>query len=169
MWLLLQPRDLVNSHQLFVGRRALRQALLCVASSTRQPCAPAQRRPSIFPLFVTVACGAISGFHGSSSRAARRANEALGTSRAYGRLRRDARRRRARARQHRSRRSRASRWSARARCPAGAIADLMGDLLRSLGARGREQASAFDARGGAFLRAARHPTGARTVMAVLVI
>ena len=67
VWLLLQPRDYINSHQLWVGL-ALLFAGLFVAHP--QIDAPALRvtdehTPPIFPLlFVTIACGAISGFHG---------------------------------------------------------------------------------------------------------
>ena len=67
VWLLLQPRDYINSHQLMVGL-ALLFAGLFVAHPDFD--APALRisgddAPSIFPLlFVTIACGAISGFHG---------------------------------------------------------------------------------------------------------
>lgn len=67
VWLLLQPRDFINSHQLIVGL-----ALLFVGVFVAHPDfdAPALRPsgpgdPPIFPmLFVTIACGAISGFHG---------------------------------------------------------------------------------------------------------
>ena len=67
VWLLLQPRDFINSHQLIVGL-----ALLFGGLFVAQPAfdAPAIRDsvpggPQLFPLlFVTVACGAISGFHG---------------------------------------------------------------------------------------------------------
>ena len=66
VWLLLQPRDFINSHQLIVGL-----ALLYLGVFVAQPVidAPALRLtaegPSLFPLlFVTIACGAISGFHG---------------------------------------------------------------------------------------------------------
>lgn len=67
VWLLLQPRDYINSHQLFVGL-----ALLFAGLFVAQPHfdAPALRlggddAPPLFPLlFVTIACGAISGFHG---------------------------------------------------------------------------------------------------------
>ncbi|MBT3250807.1 MAG: carbon starvation protein A [Candidatus Marinimicrobia bacterium] len=68
VWLLLQPRDYINSHQLFVGL-----GLLFLGILIAQPIvdAPAIRLgnmgdgPPIFPfLFVTIACGAISGFHG---------------------------------------------------------------------------------------------------------
>ncbi|NVB37159.1 carbon starvation protein A [Pseudenhygromyxa sp. WMMC2535] len=67
VWLLLQPRDYVNSHQLFVGL-----GLLFIGLFVAHPDfdAPAVRwseegAPSMIPfLFVTIACGAISGFHG---------------------------------------------------------------------------------------------------------
>jgi carbon starvation protein len=67
VWMLLQPRDFINGHQLFVGL-----ALLFVGLFVAQPHfdAPAVRTatdgaPPLFPiLFVTIACGAISGFHG---------------------------------------------------------------------------------------------------------
>lgn len=67
VWLLLQPRDYVNSHQLIVGL-----GLIFVGLFVARPefDAPALRTggddaPPIFPiLFVTIACGAISGFHG---------------------------------------------------------------------------------------------------------
>ena len=68
VWLLLQPRDFINSHQLIVGL-----GLIFLGIFIAQPIidAPAIREitdseaPPIFPmLFVTIACGAISGFHG---------------------------------------------------------------------------------------------------------
>ena len=68
VWLLLQPRDFINSHQLIVGL-----GLIFLGIFIAQPMidAPAMREvtdsgaPPIFPmLFVTIACGAISGFHG---------------------------------------------------------------------------------------------------------
>ena len=68
VWLLLQPRDYVNSHQLFV---ALGIIFLGVILTNPEVIAPAVNRnlpadaPSWFPLlFITIACGAISGFHG---------------------------------------------------------------------------------------------------------
>lgn len=68
VWLLLQPRDYVNSHQLFV---ALGIIFLGVLLTNPPVVAPAVNRalppdaPSWFPLlFITIACGAISGFHG---------------------------------------------------------------------------------------------------------
>ena len=68
VWLLLQPRDYINSHQLLVG---LGLIFLGIAVANPIIEAPPIRTsfeasaPSIFPLlFVTIACGAISGFHG---------------------------------------------------------------------------------------------------------
>lgn len=66
VWALLQPRDYVNSHQLIVGI-----ALITAGVFFARPemVAPAVRlypegAPPILPfLFITVACGAISGFH----------------------------------------------------------------------------------------------------------
>ncbi len=63
---LLQPRDYINAHQLFVALALLllgvlvtRPAMVAPAVNFSPPGAPA-----IFPmLFVIVACGAISGFH----------------------------------------------------------------------------------------------------------
>jgi carbon starvation protein len=75
VWVLLQPRDFVNSHQLMVALVVL-VAGLAIASFTGQAdiatAAPAvvssdeipPGAPPIMPfLFITVACGAISGFH----------------------------------------------------------------------------------------------------------
>ncbi len=68
VWVLLQPRDYINSHQLFV---ALGIIFLGVLLTNPPVIAPAINRnlpadaPSWFPLlFITIACGAISGFHG---------------------------------------------------------------------------------------------------------
>ena len=73
VWLLLQPRDYVNSHQLFIAL-ALLVIGLTVASLTGQAnlteSTPAitqelpANTPPIWPfLFITIACGAVSGFH----------------------------------------------------------------------------------------------------------
>lgn len=67
VWLLLQPRDYINSHQLMIGLFAL---ILGLVVSNPPIVAPALNlkpsgAPSFFPfLFITIACGAISGFHG---------------------------------------------------------------------------------------------------------
>jgi len=67
VWLLLQPRDFINSHQLIVGLGVLYVGLLVGNPTMAAPVlneAPAGA-PPIFPiLFITIACGAISGFHG---------------------------------------------------------------------------------------------------------
>lgn len=67
VWLLLQPRDYINSHQLFVGLGLLFLGVLIAHPSFDAPMyrSPEAGAPPIFPiLFVTIACGAISGFHG---------------------------------------------------------------------------------------------------------
>ncbi|MDH4255008.1 MAG: carbon starvation protein A, partial [Gammaproteobacteria bacterium] len=68
VWVLLQPRDFINGMQLFVGLILLYGAVLL---STPDISAPAfnhrvpEDAPSLVPLlFVTIACGAVSGFHG---------------------------------------------------------------------------------------------------------
>lgn len=68
VWMLLQPRDYINGLQLFVGLIALYVSFLIYQPSVVAPTLnhnlPAGT-PSILPLlFVTIACGAISGFHG---------------------------------------------------------------------------------------------------------
>jgi carbon starvation protein len=67
VWLLLQPRDFINSHQLFVGLGAIFMAIFIANPELTAPAIndslPDSAGP-IFPmLFVTIACGAISGFH----------------------------------------------------------------------------------------------------------
>ncbi len=71
VWVLLQPRDYINGVQLFIGLGLLYGAVLL---STPDIVAPAINRsvpegtPNLVPLlFVTIACGAISGFHGMVS------------------------------------------------------------------------------------------------------
>lgn len=68
VWMLLQPRDYINGLQLFIGLIALYASFLI---SSPEVVAPAinsnvpSGTPSIIPLlFVTIACGAVSGFHG---------------------------------------------------------------------------------------------------------
>ncbi|MBF1801418.1 carbon starvation CstA family protein [Alloalcanivorax profundimaris] len=68
VWMLLQPRDYINGLQLFVGLILLYAAVLIGNPTVVAPMinfgAPAGT-PSMIPLlFVTIACGAISGFHG---------------------------------------------------------------------------------------------------------
>lgn len=65
VWKLLQPRDFINSHQLVVGLGILYLGLLFTNPSITAPATHAVSDVSWFPLlFITIACGAISGFHG---------------------------------------------------------------------------------------------------------
>ena len=66
VWLLLQPRDLINSHQLVVGLGALYLGFFIARPEFAAPAiGDLDSLPSVIPiLFVTIACGAISGFHG---------------------------------------------------------------------------------------------------------
>jgi len=68
VWMLLQPRDYINGLQLFIGLLILYGALVLLNPMLIAPAfnsdVPAGT-PSLIPLlFVTIACGAISGFHG---------------------------------------------------------------------------------------------------------
>jgi carbon starvation protein len=68
VWVLLQPRDYINGVQLFIGLGILYLAILVANPTVVAPMfngnVPAGT-PSLVPLlFVTIACGAISGFHG---------------------------------------------------------------------------------------------------------
>ncbi|MEJ2216651.1 MAG: carbon starvation protein A [Gemmatimonadota bacterium] len=68
VWLLLQPRDYINSHQLFVALAVIFAGIIVVHPTVVAPMVnhhlPADS-PGWFPLlFITIACGAISGFHG---------------------------------------------------------------------------------------------------------
>ena len=66
VWLLLQPRDYINSHQLLVGLGLIYTAIIIFRPEITAPALNlSQDAPPIIPfLFVTIACGAISGFHG---------------------------------------------------------------------------------------------------------
>jgi carbon starvation protein len=68
VWLLLQPRDYINALQLFVALAIVYLAILLgnptVVAPAFNTTVPAGTPPLIPLLFVTVACGAISGFHG---------------------------------------------------------------------------------------------------------
>lgn len=93
VWLLLQPRDYVNSHQLFLallllvvglgvagltGQADLFASTPAVIETSNLPA----HAPPIFPfLFITIACGACSGFHclvssGTSSKQIANENDA---------------------------------------------------------------------------------------------
>ncbi len=81
VWVLLQPRDFINGMQLFVGLFLLYGAVLLSLPEISAP--PfndqlAAGSPSLVPLlFVTIACGAVSGFHGivSSGTTSKQINE----------------------------------------------------------------------------------------------
>lgn len=68
VWMLLQPRDYINGMQLFVGLVLLYGAVLLSLPDISAPAFNSQLAadtPSMVPLlFVTIACGAVSGFHG---------------------------------------------------------------------------------------------------------
>ncbi len=68
VWVLLQPRDFINGMQLFVGLILLYGAVLLSLPDISAPAfntLTAADTPPLFPLlFVTIACGAVSGFHG---------------------------------------------------------------------------------------------------------
>ena len=68
VWFLLQPRDYINSHQLLVGLGLLYIGIFYVRPTIEAPAirlAVEQGAPPMIPLlFATIACGAISGFHG---------------------------------------------------------------------------------------------------------
>ena len=68
VWLLLQPRDYINGIQLFVGLGILYGAVFIAApvvvAPAINPNVPPATPPIMPLLFVTIACGAISGFHG---------------------------------------------------------------------------------------------------------
>ncbi|MCO6459405.1 MAG: carbon starvation protein A [Pirellulaceae bacterium] len=91
VWLLLQPRDYINSFQLYFALGALLLGLIVAGVTGSQVGviqAPAIRysvadSPPLFPfLFVTIACGAVSGFHslvssGTTVRQLNRETDAL--------------------------------------------------------------------------------------------
>lgn len=68
VWVLLQPRDYINGLQLFIGLILLYGAVLVLGPEMTAPAFNSntpEGTPSMLPLlFVTIACGAISGFHG---------------------------------------------------------------------------------------------------------
>lgn len=71
VWVLLQPRDYLNGHQLYFGLTAIFLAVIIgtFTSEGLTLVAPAVRlnppgAPMMIPfIFITIACGAISGFH----------------------------------------------------------------------------------------------------------
>ena len=90
VWRLLQPRDYINGHELFVAMGLLTLGLLF---SNPEMAAPAynpspEGAPSMFPfLFIVLACGAVSGFHslvGSGTTSKQLSNEQHAKSIGYG-------------------------------------------------------------------------------------
>ena len=71
VWMLLQPRDYINGLQLFIALGILYGSVLIARPEIVAPMynsSPPEGTPSLVPLlFVTIACGAISGFHGMVS------------------------------------------------------------------------------------------------------
>jgi carbon starvation protein len=67
VWLLLQPRDYLNAHQLLTGLLLLTAGLIVLHPTVQAPAfnpSPEGAPPLLPFLFITIACGAISGFHG---------------------------------------------------------------------------------------------------------
>ncbi|WP_337020475.1 carbon starvation protein A, partial [Oceanobacillus massiliensis] len=65
VWKLLQPRDFINSHQLVVGLGILYLGLIFINPVMTAPVVNENPDRNWLPLlFITIACGAISGFHG---------------------------------------------------------------------------------------------------------
>lgn len=81
VWLLLQPRDFINSMLLYLGVFLMYAGFFVLAPEFSSPAVVAnpQGAPPIFPfVFVVIACGAVSGFHGlvsSGTTAKQIANE----------------------------------------------------------------------------------------------
>lgn len=67
VWVLLQPRDYINSHQLLIALAVIFLGVLVGFDTMEAPAINTDMpddAPWVFPfLFVTIACGAISGFH----------------------------------------------------------------------------------------------------------
>jgi carbon starvation protein len=67
VWVLLQPRDYINSHQLFIALGVIFAGVVIGMDRIVAPVfntnLPADSPPFFPLLFVTIACGAISGFH----------------------------------------------------------------------------------------------------------
>ncbi|MGY1749087.1 carbon starvation CstA family protein [Modestobacter sp. SYSU DS0511] len=66
VWVLLQPRDYINSHQLFIALGVISLGVIVGLNTIQAPVVNdvPEGSPSFFPfLFITIACGAISGFH----------------------------------------------------------------------------------------------------------
>jgi len=85
VWLLLQPRDYLNAYQLVIGMLLMYIGLFIMRPHITAPVVnhAVKGAPSLFPfLFITIACGAISGFHnlvstGTTSKQLEREPDAL--------------------------------------------------------------------------------------------
>ncbi|MFO7787266.1 MAG: carbon starvation CstA family protein, partial [Halospina sp.] len=68
VWLLLQPRDFINSHLLFICLALVYLGVFIgqpeIVAPMYNTAVPEDAPPLLPLLFVTIACGAISGFHG---------------------------------------------------------------------------------------------------------
>ncbi len=68
VWLLLQPRDYINGLQLFIALGVFYGAVILgnpeIVAPAFNTAVPESAPPFVPLLFVTIACGAISGFHG---------------------------------------------------------------------------------------------------------
>jgi carbon starvation protein len=67
VWLLLQPRDYLNSLLLYLGLGAVFLGFFVLSPDFAAPALNAhpEGAPPLFPfLFIVIACGAVSGFHG---------------------------------------------------------------------------------------------------------
>jgi carbon starvation protein len=68
VWMLLQPRDYINGIQLVIALTIFFGAVLLASPTVVAPAINTNLPPDVPPLipllFVTIACGAISGFHG---------------------------------------------------------------------------------------------------------
>ncbi|SDJ10970.1 carbon starvation CstA family protein [Natribacillus halophilus] len=64
VWKLLQPRDYINAHQTFIGIAIFLLGLLFLNPEVTAPTTRSVDDVSWLPLlFITIACGAVSGFH----------------------------------------------------------------------------------------------------------
>lgn len=80
VWLLLQPRDYINSFQLFISMGLLLIGVFLFHPVVAAPAlhTPSGHPPPVIPfLFITIACGALSGFHAivSSGTTAKQINK----------------------------------------------------------------------------------------------
>lgn len=88
VWFLLQPRDYINSFQLYIGLTLLMLGILVWRPQIQAPAfagfdaARQDGAPPVLPfIFITIACGAVSGFHnlvssGTTARQIRRETDA---------------------------------------------------------------------------------------------